>query len=672
MINKGFQTKYDQAGENPAVKQRKQQADTLRCDGLLRLALAAPLSTPGAALRNADSQIEVLRKAAAEGVDLLVFPALSLSGIRNGDLFLQEDLLKDAQAALLQLAEANRLTGLTLISSLPLRAGSGLIAAAAVLRGAEIQAIIPLAPPRRDPAWRAFLPAERWAELPPCLNLNEERSVPLLDEGSFSLPEFASLEIHCSSESPESGRAPTGPGLEISFSFLSESVGRPQRSRELARSRSVEASSAFALISPGRGESGTEAIYSAYALIAEEGEVLAERPPFEERNSTFLTADIDVQLLTARAADRGLTHTSQPTLLDAHLLAFSDQALKARKKLRRPLSAKPFLPPENIRAERCEEIFNLCAQGLARRMQHTRSRKLLLGISGGLDSCLALLTSRRSLLLQSRPTEDLIAVSMPGPGSGHQGRDQAARLGQSAGADYREISISEAVALHLRDLGHKGDSKDTTYENAQARERTQLLMDLSNMENGLLVGTGDLSEAALGWCTYNGDQMSMYNVNAEIPKTLVRCLCQYEAERLARQNGELASVILDILATPVSPELVPGENGGIGQKTEDILGPYELHDFFLWHFLKNHASVGKIRRLALVAFTDLYSAELIEKSLRLFLRRFCSSQFKRSASPEGAGLGLLSLSPRQGLFMPSDFDSAALLHKLEEDREIYA
>ena len=672
MKNKGFQTKYDPAGTNPTVKLREQQADTLRRDGLLRLALAAPLSTPGAAVRNADIQLDVLHKAAAEGVDLLVFPALSLSGVRNGDLFLQEDLLEDAQAALLRLAEANRLSGLTLISSLPLRTGCGLIAAAAVIRGAEIQAVVPLAAPRRDPAWRAFLPLERWDELPPCLNLNRGLSVALLSEGSFSLPEFSSLAITCRSENFEDGRLPSAPGLEICFSFLSEHVGRPQHSRELARSRSVEGSSAFALISPGRGESGTEAIYSAYALIAEEGEILAERAPFEEKNSAFLAADIDVQLLTARATDRGLTRTSQPTLLDAHLLDFSDQALSARQKLRRPLSAKPFLPPENIRAERCEEIFNLCAQGLARRLQHTRSRKLLLGISGGLDSCLALLTARRSLLLQSRPTEDLIALSMPGPGSGHQGRDQAARLGQSAGADYREIAISEAVALHLRDLGHTGENADTTYENAQARERTQLLMDLANMENGLLVGTGDLSEAALGWCTYNGDHMSMYNVNSEIPKTLVRCLCQYEAERLARQNGELASVILDILATPVSPELVPGENGSIGQKTEEILGPYELHDFFLWHFLKNHASVGKIRRLALVAFTDLYSAELIEKSLRLFLRRFCSSQFKRSASPEGAGLGLLSLSPRQGLFMPSDFDSAALLHKLEEDREIYA
>ena len=672
MKNKGFQTKYDPAGTNPTVKLREQQADTLRRDGLLRLALAAPLSTPGAAVRNADIQLDVLHKAAAEGVDLLVFPALSLCGVRNGDLFLQEDLLEDAQAALLRLAEANRLSGLTLISSLPLRTGCGLIAAAAVIRGAEIQAVVPLAAPRRDPAWRAFLPPERWDELPPCLNLNGGLSVALLREGSFSLPEFSSLAITCRSENFEDGGLPSAPGLEISFSFSGEFVGRPQRSRELARSRSAEGSSAFALISPGRGESGTETIYSAYALIAEEGEILAERAPFEEKNSAFLAADIDVQLLTARATDRGLTRTSQPTLLDAHLLDFSDQALSARQKLRRPLAAKPFLPPENIRAERCEEIFNLCAQGLARRLQHTRSQKLLLGISGGLDSCLALLTARRSLLLQSRPTEDLIALSMPGPGSGHQGRDQAARLGQSAGADYREIAISEAVALHLRDLGHTGETADTTYENAQARERTQLLMDLANMENGLLVGTGDLSEAALGWCTYNGDQMSMYNVNAEIPKTLVRCLCQYEAERLARQNGELASVILDILATPVSPELVPGENGSIGQKTEDILGPYELHDFFLWHFLKNHASVGKIRRLALVAFADLYSTELIEKSLRLFLRRFCSSQFKRSASPEGAGLGLLSLSPRQGLFMPSDFDSAVLLQKLEEDREIYA
>ena len=380
-------------------------------------------------------------------------------------------------------------------------------------------------------------------------------------------------------------------------------------------------------------------------LIAENGRVLAESPRYTEG---LITADVDLGFLAAerRRMNTFRENTSPHQVVPFHL------EVKALD-LRRTVDPMPFVPADAaLRDSRCEEILSIQAQGLARRVRHTHARSLVIGVSGGLDSTLALLVAARALRIEGLPSQNLLAVTMPCFGTTHRTHDNALKLAEALGCRLQEVNIEKAVRQHFQDIGLDETARDVTYENAQARERTQVLMDLANKSGGLVVGTGDLSELALGWATYNGDHMSMYGVNCSIPKTLIRYLVRYVADRA--ENPLLREVLLDVLDTPVSPELLPPTDGEISQKTEDLVGPYELHDFFLYHLLRRGAAPGKILRLARIAFAGRYEDAVIEKWLATFLRRFFSQQFKRSCIPDGPKVGTVTLSPRGDLRMPTD------------------
>ncbi|MEG0803915.1 MAG: NAD(+) synthase, partial [Pygmaiobacter sp.] len=371
--------------------------------------------------------------------------------------------------------------------------------------------------------------------------------------------------------------------------------------------------------------------------------------------------ELDVERL---AHERRRMSTFGDSALAASFTPIAFSLTVCETELTRLIAPAPFIPLEKTdRYHRCEEILNIQAHGLKRRMEHTHAASLVIGISGGLDSCLALLVAVRAIDLLARPHTDIIALTMPCFGTTHRTKNNAELLCKSLGVTFNEINITDSVRCHFKDIGHSETEHDVVYENAQARERTQVLMDIANDMNGLVIGTGDLSELALGWATYNGDHMSMYGVNASIPKTLVRYIVQHVAEV---SNAELASILLDILATPVSPELLPATDGDIAQRTEDIVGPYDLHDFYLYYLLRFGFSPKKIFRLALIAFDDQFSAEEILKWLKIFCRRFFNQQFKRNCLPDGPKVGSITLSPRGDWRMPSDAFSSVWLRELDE------
>jgi len=399
-------------------------------------------------------------------------------------------------------------------------------------------------------------------------------------------------------------------------------------------------------------------VFSQHHLICENGILLAENRPFEENE--LIISEIDVERLAGER--HRLNAYLSPADKNIVPVTFSQEIRETE--LTAKISRTPFVPAEEgVVNERAEKILAIQAQGLKKRLEHTRAKKAVLGISGGLDSCLALLVTARAMDMLSRPRTDIIAVTMPCFGTTKRTKSNAERLCACLGVTLREIDITESVTRHFKDIGHDESEHDLTFENSQARERTQVLMDIANKESGLVVGTGDLSELALGWATYNGDHMSMYAVNSSVPKTLVRHIVRYVA---SRSDGELAKVLFDILDTPVSPELLPaGENDEISQKTEDLVGPYELHDFFLYYALRFGFGPAKIYRLARYAFDGAYDNETILRWLKVFFRRFFSQQFKRSCMPDGPKVGSVSLSPRSDWRMPSDASSALWLSELE-------
>lgn len=643
---------------------------TLSSLGMLRLGVASPELRVADVAFNTASIRALVQRAAVDGCRLLLLPELCLSGYSCGDLFQQPLLLERVRSALGELAEVAGSCGLALVVGAPLAARGRLFNCAVFLAGGRIVGAVP----------KSFLPnsrefyEERWfcsAAEAGVDHLDWDGTlIPFGNDLLFRpdlLPEaLIGLEL-CEDlwvpAPPSAAQAQAGAVLLLNPSASPETLGKMEYRRDLVRLQSARCLAAYAYASAGPGESSTDLVFAGHSLIAENGQLLAETERFRFDTQLAL-ADIDVERLLGERRSNN-SFTAQPPSGPWRVLDFRlDDTWCA--KLLRPVPAMPFVPADDAeRSRRCHEIFALQTTALARRLRHTGTQRLVLGISGGLDSTLALLVTVRAFDLLGFDRGGIEAVTMPGFGTTARTRGNAERLAALLGVSLQVISIEAAVRQHFRDIRHDEQVHDVTFENAQARERTQILMDLANRGGALVLGTGDLSELALGWCTYNGDHMSMYGVNAGVPKTLVRFLVEWCAT--AEFEGEATTVLQDIAATPVSPELLPPTpDGEIRQVTEEQIGPYLLHDFFLYHVVRLQTPPVKLVFLARQAFAGQYETEVIVRWLRVFYRRFFSQQFKRSCLPDGPKVGSVALSPRGDWRMPSDASATLWLTELDQ------
>ena len=630
-------------------------------DGFVRIAAATPALRVADCAYNAEQTISLARRAADEGAAVVVFPELGLTGYTCGDLFLSQTLLEGAESALDHILEETDALNAVLLVGLPVRCGAALYNCAAVMTGGKLLGLIPKT---YLPNYAEFYEARHFSS---GKDVDEEivlagRTVRLCARQIFccrQLPDFMFGAEICEDlwvpSAPSENLAAAGATLICNLSASDELIGKMQYRRQLVCGQSGRLICAYVYADAGQGESSQDMVFAGHNLIAENGSLLAESRRFET-GLTFADAD-----LSRLAAERRRT-TTYPKSGCAARVPFD--LVPHELALRRTFAPTPFVPQsrENL-AERCEEILALQAEGLCTRLRHTHCQCAVVGLSGGLDSTLALIVMVHAFDRLGLDRKGILAVTMPCFGTTKRTKSNAVKLAEAYGVTLRQVDITASVTQHFADIGQDMDVHDVTYENGQARERTQVLMDLANKCGGLVVGTGDLSELALGWATYNGDHMSMYAVNCSIPKTLVRHLTAYEA---GRSEGELRDVLLDILATPVSPELLPPKDGDIAQRTEDIVGPYELHDFFLYYLLRFGFAPRKIYRLCRLAMDGRYDDTTIKKWLLVFLRRFFAQQFKRSCLPDGPKVGTVTLSPRGDWRMPSDAVSALWLHEAEQ------
>ena len=629
-------------------------------DGFVRIAAATPALRVADCAYNAEQTISLARRAADEGAVVVVFPELGLTGYTCGDLFLSQTLLEGAESALDHILEETAALNAVLLVGLPVRCGAALYNCAAVMMGGKLLGLIP----------KTYLP--NYAEFYEARHFSSGKDVDEEIVLSGQTVRLCARQIFCCRQlhdfmfgaeicedlwvpsAPSENLAAAGATLICNLSASDELIGKMQYRRQLVCGQSGRLICAYVYADAGQGESSQDMVFAGHNLIAENGSLLAESRRFET-GLTFADAD-----LSRLAAERRRT-TTYPKSGCAARVPFD--LVPHELALRRTFSPTPFVPQsrENL-AERCEEILALQAEGLCTRLRHTYCQCAVVGLSGGLDSTLALIVMVHAFDRLGLDRKGILAVTMPCFGTTKRTKSNAVKLAEAYGVTLRQVDITASVTQHFADIGQDMDVHDVTYENGQARERTQVLMDLANKCGGLVVGTGDLSELALGWATYNGDHMSMYAVNCSIPKTLVRHLTAYEA---GRSEGELRDVLLDILATPVSPELLPPKDGDIAQRTEDIVGPYELHDFFLYYLLRFGFAPRKIYRLCRLAMDGRYDDTTIKKWLLVFLRRFFAQQFKRSCLPDGPKVGTVTLSPRGDWRMPSDAVSALWLHEAE-------
>lgn len=633
--------------------------------GFIKVACASPEIVVANPEKNADNIIEFMRKADLAGVNLCAFPELCLTGYTCGDLFLSDRLLVSAKAQLIRLRDASRGLYPIFVAGLPLRVQQKLYNCAAVIQNGHILALIPK---QHLPNYGEFYEMRHFAQPPQAQGLLaavelEGESVPLCTGAVFAHDTLDAyrfgIEI-CEDlwapDPPSRRLCAMGATIILNPSASTETVGKSEYRRMLINATAARCLCGYVYVNAGCTESTQDAVFSSHNLISESGTLLAEALPFAVPD--LLITDIDVNYL-ATERQRMNTFTSESP---AVTLSFSQSVHTTP--LTRKISPAPFgAGSEAAMAQRCETILNIQAHGLKKRIEHTRTQKLVVGISGGLDSCLALLVMVRATDMLGRNRSDIHAISMPCFGTTARTKDNASEMCHQLGVHFQEIYIADSVRQHFKDIGHDESVRDVTYENSQARERTQLLMDYANQIGALVIGTGDLSELALGWATYNGDHMSMYGVNASIPKTLVRRVVSHVANH---SPAALGDVLRDILDTPVSPELLPAESdGSIKQKTEDIVGPYELHDFFLYYTIRCGFAPDKIRRLAIRAFKGNYDEATIDHWLSTFIRRFFTQQFKRSCLPDGPKVGSVSLSPRGDWRMPSDASYAAFLDDIQ-------
>lgn len=618
------------------------------------------------------SQIEkLMREASAKGVQLISFPELSITAYTCMDLFAQQTLLRNAEKALLQLVDSTKDLDIFTLVGLPLVTENRLINAAVAFQKGKILGVVPKT---YLSSYKEFQ-EERWFTSSLELSKNEIRigehyypmsSMMLFEAGEVSVGAEICEDVWVPVPT-SSWLAMHGANILFNLSASNELIGKMQYRRQLVQQQSARCYAGYIYSSCGFGESTTDLVFSGNSMIAENGIILAESQRFS-LESQLVVSEIDINNLQHdRLVTTSFMRGTQAANIKGEIIRIPftlPEYNLQENPLLRSIDPHPFTPSGNALKERCEEIFQIQISGLAKRIRHAHAQTAVVGISGGLDSTLALLVTVMAFDYLGIPRDKVIGITMPGFGTTGRTYNNAVSLICSLGVSLREISIKDACIQHFHDIEHDSNIHDVTYENSQARERTQILMDVANKTNGLVIGTGDLSELALGWATYNGDHMSMYGVNGSIPKTLVKYLVEWVAEN--KVDAESRLTLLDIVDTPISPELIPAdENGNIKQKTEDLVGPYELHDFFIYHMLRFGSSPKKIFYLAQQAFAGVYDDDTIRKWLNTFVRRFFQQQFKRSCLPDGPKVGSISLSPRGDWRMPSDAVSSLWMDELK-------
>ncbi len=633
-------------------------------DGFIKVGAATPKVRVADPAYNREQLVKAAREAAGRGVKLLVFPELSMTAYTCGDLFGQEILVRAAREELARFAAETEALDMLMFVGLPWAQDGKLYNVAAAVKGGRVLGLVPKL---NLPNYGEFYEARNFE--PGCEDVIdadwEGEKIPMGSRLLFVCREMPALQVAAEicedlwvACPPSTEHAQAGATVIVNCSASDETTGKSAYRRELVGGQSARLVCGYIYANAGDGESSQDLVFGGHDIIAEDGRILAESPRFE---TGLWTADLDLGRLEG---ERRRMSTFRIRGRERYCpVEFSLKMEETR--LERSFDPAPFVPHDAAdRERRCEEILSIQAMGLKKRLEHTGCRDAVVGISGGLDSTLALLVTARAFDLLEIPRSRIHAITMPCFGTTDRTYQNACRMTEKLGASLAEVDIREAVTLHFRDIGHDMAVHDVTYENSQARERTQVLMDMANQVNGMVIGTGDMSELALGWATYNGDHMSMYGVNASVPKTLVRHLVRYYADTCGEE--ELRLVLLDVLDTPVSPELLPPEDGAISQKTEDLVGPYELHDFFLYHILRCGSRPSKIFRMALLAFEGQYDREVILKWLKVFYRRFFSQHFKRSCLPDGPKVGSVAVSPRGDLRMPSDAASSLWMAEVEK------
>ena len=600
---------------------------------------------------NAEQTFTMMRKAEKTGVKVLVLPELGLTGYSCGDLFYQDTLLRSAEEALSTVLAATRNLEVVTAVGMPLRFNNKLYNCAVIIQRGTVLGVVPKT---HLPNYGEFYEKRQFAAAP-----EENGTVTLLGKSVY----FGNKLVFRCAEMPdlalgfevcEDMWAPCSPAVDLAaagatvignLSASNDIIGKDSYRRQLVTMQSAKLLCGYVYSSCGEGESTSDVVFGAHQMIAENGTMLAER----RFDGGLLVSEVDVQKLCYERR-RTQMFDKTPAVWE---VPFS--LTVSETKLTRYVAPQPFVPEgKEDRDARCREILLIASLGLKQRLEHTGAKTAVVGLSGGLDSTLAVLITGLAMKMLDRPMTDIVAVTMPCFGTTDRTKNNAVILAEQMGATLRTVDISASVRSHFKDIGHDMEDHSVTFENGQARERTQVLMDIANQTGGIVIGTGDLSELALGWCTYNGDHMSMYGVNASIPKTLVRHLVAYLARDNAKKDEALHDVLEDILDTPVSPELLPAVKGEISQRTEDLVGPYELHDFFLYYILRWGFSPRKVYRLALYALGKQYSRDVILKWLKTCYRRFFSQQFKRNCLPDGPKVGSVALSPRGDWRMPSD------------------
>ena len=646
--------------------------------GFIKVAAAVPGVKVADCIYNREHILEQIKLAQNKGVEIIVFPELAITGYTCGDLFHQQRLINSAEESLAQLLGETADMNITVILGMPVRSGNQLIDAAVVFSQGEICGVVPktyLSNSRESAETRWFTPSGQ---------LNDDtvtlcgQNVPMgadliFRQNSYNQPwANGSAKVTFGIEvgadlwatiPPSSLHTQNGAQIIFNTAANTELIGKHEYLKDLIANQSARCLAGYVYASAGFGESTTDSVFAGNAIIAENGKLLAKSPRFTMEEQLVIS-DIDIEYLDHDRMVGGFYNNLSGR--EYRIVKIDNDINEETKPAAgRIYDAMPFVPKGERMNRECEEIFNIQVAGLAKRMVHTNCKNAVIGISGGLDSTLALLVTVQTFDTLQIPRSNIMAVTMPGFGTTDRTYNNAVDLIHSLGVTFNEISIKDACIQHFKDIEHQIDNHNVVYENAQARERTQILMDLSNKVNGMVIGTGDFSELALGWATYNGDHMSMYGVNGDIPKTLVKHLVTWVAR--FRSDEKTGKTLLDIVDTPISPELIPAdEQGNIKQKTEDLVGPYELHDFFLYHMLRHGATPAKIYYIAKETFADKYDNQTIKKWLTTCTRRFFNMQFKRSCLPDGPKVGSVGLSPRGDWRMASDACSTIWMEELEE------
>ena len=620
-------------------------------DGFVSVACGTPKLRLADCNYNAEQTFTMMRKAEKAGAKVLVLPELGLTGYSCGDLFYQDTLLRSAEEALSTVLAATRNLEVVTAVGMPLRVNNKLYNCAVIIQKGTVLGVVPKT---HLPNYGEFYEKRQFAAAPEANTTVTllGKPVPFGNKLVFRCADMPDLALGF--EVCEDMWAPCSPAVDLAaagatvignLSASNDIIGKDSYRRQLVTMQSAKLLCGYVYSSCGEGESTSDVVFGAHQMIAENGTMLAER----RFDGGLLVSEVDVQRL---CYERRRTQMFDKTPV-VQEIPFS--LTVSETKLTRYVAPQPFVPEgKEDRDARCREILLIASLGLKQRLEHTGAKTAVVGLSGGLDSTLAVLITGLAMKMLDRPMTDIVAVTMPCFGTTDRTKNNAVILAEQMGATLRTVDISASVRSHFKDIGHDMEDHSVTFENGQARERTQVLMDIANQTGGIVIGTGDLSELALGWCTYNGDHMSMYGVNASIPKTLVRHLVAYLARDNAKKDEALHDVLEDILDTPVSPELLPAVKGEISQRTEDLVGPYELHDFFLYYILRWGFSPRKVYRLALYALGKQYSREVILKWLKTCYRRFFSQQFKRNCLPDGPKVGSVALSPRGDWRMPSD------------------